>query len=150
KVREPDDSILRHFPWDYLKRGLPRPGGLRSINRSPCLRTNDPGGAVPRQSAGHDGVLPALKGRWEKARRLCRASASATEHSAACGLSCARAEGESTVPALPDPQKIGNPHLRRAFSEAACLFLRRSERAKELAHTGTLPLAPEPPESFGR
>jgi transposase len=28
-------------------------------------------------------------------------------------------------------KKIGNPHLRWAFSEAACLFLRRSERAKK-------------------
>src|SRR6266581_8553448 len=27
-------------------------------------------------------------------------------------------------------KKIGNPHLRWAFAEAACLFLRRSERAK--------------------
>src|SRR5262249_4458383 len=28
-------------------------------------------------------------------------------------------------------KKIGNPHLRWAFSEAACLFLRQSERAKK-------------------
>jgi hypothetical protein len=28
-------------------------------------------------------------------------------------------------------QKIGNAHLRWAFGEAACLFLRSSERAKE-------------------
>jgi transposase len=28
-------------------------------------------------------------------------------------------------------KKIGNPHLRWAFAEAACLFLRRSERAKK-------------------
>ena len=28
-------------------------------------------------------------------------------------------------------KKIGNPHLRWAFSEAACLFLRQSERAKQ-------------------
>jgi transposase len=28
-------------------------------------------------------------------------------------------------------QKIGNAHLRRAFGEAACLFLRASERAKK-------------------
>src|SRR5207247_8119046 len=27
-------------------------------------------------------------------------------------------------------KKIGNPHLRWAFSEAACLFLRQSERAR--------------------
>jgi Transposase IS116/IS110/IS902 family len=27
-------------------------------------------------------------------------------------------------------KKIGNPHLRWAFAEAACLFLRQSERAK--------------------
>ena len=27
-------------------------------------------------------------------------------------------------------KKIGNPHLRWAFAEAACLFLRRSERAR--------------------
>jgi transposase len=31
-------------------------------------------------------------------------------------------------------KKIGNPHLRWAFSEAACLFLRRSERAKKWMH----------------
>jgi hypothetical protein len=28
-------------------------------------------------------------------------------------------------------KKIGNPHLRWAFAEAACLFLRQSERAKK-------------------
>src|SRR5262249_12350337 len=28
-------------------------------------------------------------------------------------------------------KQIGNPHLRWAFAEAACLFLRRSERAKK-------------------
>src|SRR4029077_15611954 len=28
-------------------------------------------------------------------------------------------------------KKIGNPHLRWAFAEAACLFLRSSERAKK-------------------
>jgi transposase len=28
-------------------------------------------------------------------------------------------------------QKIGNAHLRWAFAEAACLFLRSSERAKQ-------------------
>ena len=28
-------------------------------------------------------------------------------------------------------QKIGNAHLRWAFAEAACLFLRQSERAKK-------------------
>jgi len=27
-------------------------------------------------------------------------------------------------------KKIGNPHLRWAFAEAACLFLRQSERAR--------------------
>jgi len=31
-------------------------------------------------------------------------------------------------------KKIGNPHLRWAFSEAACLFLRCSERAKKWQH----------------
>ena len=28
-------------------------------------------------------------------------------------------------------KKVGNPHLRWAFAEAACLFLRQSERAKQ-------------------